>query len=154
MIAMPNADDFNASWSNRNDGEVLVTWGSIRMTLSAAVATLIHEKFGRALSVPAKAAEMAARPPVPEPERIAEPAPTIAAPLADRKAWLGAQFPFRAKRLQAVSVAIEAAAADMAEVVSVGSILFTMDEARAIESGLRVDAGDVGDADRYQWAHG
>lgn len=60
MIAMPNVDDFNASYSNRNGGEVLVTWGSLRMTLSAAMAKSMHDKFGRALSVPVKAAEMAA----------------------------------------------------------------------------------------------
>lgn len=140
MVAIPGIDDFNASWSNRNGGEVLVTVGSLRMTLSAAMATLIHDKFSRALSVPARAALMAARPPAPEPERIADAAASIAAPLDDRKRWLGARFPLRAKRLQAMQTAIGAAEADMADVVSVGSILFTMDEARQIAGGLRVDS--------------
>lgn len=140
MVAIPSIDDFNASWSNRNGGEVLVTIGSLRMTLSAAMAKLIHDKFSRALSVPTRAATMASRAPAREPERIADPAPSIVESLDERKRWLGARFPFRAKRLQAMRKAIGAAEADMADIVSVGSILFTLEEARLIESGLRVDS--------------
>lgn len=138
MVAIPHVDDFNASWSNRNDGEVLVTWGALRLTLSAAMAKLIHDKFGRALTVPARAAEMAARPVTPEPERIADAEPSISEPLDQRRRRLGSHFPFRVKRLQAVRRAIDEAG-PMADVVSVCGILFTMEEAQIIERGLRVD---------------
>lgn len=220
MTAMPSLADFNASWSNRNGGEVLVTGGSVRTILSAATAQAIVDKLSRALSVPVKAAETASGRPsstldllsdwigrscdtsdagargptselyesfreycaaldmgsmvslnefgrqlellrfygarlgpkglrvrmgirlkesLPEPERVADAAPAISEPLDQRKWWLGSQFPFRAKRLQAVQTAIGAAEAEMADIVNVGSILFTMDEAKTIECGLRVD---------------
>lgn len=133
--------DISASWSNRNGGEVLLTGGSVRAVMSAAFAQDIADKLRRALDVPRKAAEMAARPPAPEPERIAEPEASIVEPLDRRRRALGARFPFRVKRLQAIERAIENAG-PMAESVVVGVIPFTMAEAEAIRASLSIDAGE------------
>lgn len=50
--------DFHASWSNRNGGEIMVTVGSARLTVSVALARAVQEKLGKALDVPARAAAL------------------------------------------------------------------------------------------------
>ena len=131
--------DFNASWSNRNGGELLLTGGSMRLVVSAAWAQGLVDKISRALDVPKRAASLVDarddRPVVPEPERIADVAPSVREPLSQRRGWLGARFPLREKRLAALRHAI-AEAGPMADFVSVGSILFTLAEAQEIADAL------------------
>lgn len=131
--------DFNASWSNRNGGEILVTVGSTRMTVSAAIARIVHEKLGRALGVPVRAAAMAAREPAPEPERIARPAARMTEPLADRRASLSRTVPDRWTRLMAVREARGVAANEGVEWVHIAGIPFTSAELDGIQQGLEVD---------------
>lgn len=139
MVAMPSMSDFNAVWSNANGGEVLVTVGSMRLRLSAAWAALIRDKFGAALAIPVRAEEMARRDPVPDLERVPDETPAIVEGLRERKGALCRQFPARGKRLEAVILAVAEAESSMAEVVSVGGILFTLIEATEIRRGLKID---------------
>jgi hypothetical protein len=138
MNALPNLADFNASWSNRNGGEVLVTGGSLRTVMSAALAQTIVDKLSRALSVPTKAAEMAGRPPLPEPERIACPDTFLADPLRFRKGALMRAHPSRAARLNAVTLALEHSDAG-AEIVAVAGVYFTRHEAEQMRGSLSVE---------------
>lgn len=138
MVAIPHVDDFNASWSNKNGGEVLVTAGSVRTVLSAALTQAIVDKLLCALSVPQRAAEMAARPAVPEPERIPAPDTMLAEPLRYRKAALLGAFPARAGRLNAVTLALELSDAG-AEVVAIEGIYFSRGEAEQMRASLSVD---------------
>lgn len=127
--------DFSASWSNRNGGEILVTVGSMRMTVSAALARAVHAKLGKALDVPVRAASLVGarddRPLASEPERIPAPDTMIAEPLRHRKGALIGAFPARAKRLAAIARAMEHGDAG-AEIVAIGGIPFLRSEAEAM----------------------
>lgn len=127
--------DISVSWSNRNDGELLLIGGSVRMVVSAAWAQALVDKFSRALAVPKLAAEMAARNPTPELERVASPDTMIGEDLRHRKSALIGAYPSKSMRLSAVRSALADAGAD-AEVVMINGLAFTQDEAAAIEDAL------------------
>lgn len=149
---MIDLHDFGASWSNRNGGEILVTAGSVRLTLSAAVARAVHATLGKALDVPVRAAQLADAAPAREPERIAAMDRMIAESFRHRHGALIGAFPAKAKRLAAVTAALEACDAGT-EIVVIGGIAFTLAEAEGMHEKLMSSALTIdGESDPGSYA--
>lgn len=125
----------SASWSNRNGGEILVTVGSMRLTVSAALARAVHAKLGKALDVPVRAAAMSDARTAIEPERIAAPDTMIAEPLRYRKGALIGAIPSRAGRMAAIALAMEDSGVGGAELLMIAGIPFLRAEAEAMRGG-------------------
>lgn len=128
--------DFQASWSNRNGGEILVTVGSMRMTVSAAIARAVYAKLGKALDIPARAPALIDVPPLREPERITAPDTMVAESYPQRRDALSASVPHRATRLSAAREALALATLDGAEVVLINRIAFTIAEVETLIASL------------------
>lgn len=127
--------DISVSWSNRNGGELLLIGGSVRMVVSAAWAQAVVDKFSRALAVPKLAAEMAARNPAPELERVAAPDTLIGEDLRHRNGALIGALPSKSRRIEAIAAALSDAGQE-AEVVMVAGIAFTRVEATLLHDTL------------------
>lgn len=145
-VTADTLSDLHFSWSNRNDGEILVTVGSIRMTVSAAIARIVHKRLGGALDVPILARAMAAHSlRLPELERVAEAAASIVEPLTERRAKLCKTVPHRETRLSAVREAIACCANENCDAAHICKIPFTAEELADIEAGLEIGAaGAIG----------
>lgn len=138
IIHMTSLPDVSASWSGRNGGQVMLLGGGVRGILSRDVAQSIVDKLSRALSAPQREAEMAGRDVVPDPERVAAPDTMLAEPMRHRKGALIDAFPSHAQRLGAIALALEHSDAG-AEVVAIGGVYFTRDEAEAMMAALTAD---------------
>ncbi|WP_208417684.1 hypothetical protein [Sphingopyxis panaciterrae] len=117
---------FTAHWSNQNGGELLLIAGSLRATVSAAMAQAVVDTLSRALEVPLRAAEMAAS--VPEYERVADAAASINLSFTIRRAALRSRVQHRETRMSAIREASGVCANEGCDAAHITGIAFTADE--------------------------